>query len=151
MTRSLPHRFPPGGFSLVEVALAVGIVAFCLLALIGVTGVGMVNNRESLMEMRAAHAVEAILAARRAAPFSTSGAFAADSMPLGSLAVPTVGTVSNPISAAGTVVSTNPDFLFIHRVEPDPVGRSSLVQASAGWPPEAPSQFFEISTRILWP
>ena len=47
----LPGRIACGGFSLVEVVISVGIVSFCLLALLGLLSVGLQNNRDSGNEM----------------------------------------------------------------------------------------------------
>ncbi len=43
---------PQSGFSLVEVAMAVGVVAFALLAIVGLLAVGMNASRESREETR---------------------------------------------------------------------------------------------------
>ncbi len=48
------HPFPPAGFSLVEVALALGVIGFALLAIIGLLGSGVDSNRISIEETRAA-------------------------------------------------------------------------------------------------
>ena len=48
--KSSPQRNRPrraSGFSLVEVTLALGIVAFCLISLVGMFGVGLGNSRQS--------------------------------------------------------------------------------------------------------
>jgi uncharacterized protein (TIGR02598 family) len=59
---------PPtaAGFSLVEVALALGIAAFCLISVFGLLPVGLNTNSTTLEQANAASAAESILADLRA-------------------------------------------------------------------------------------
>jgi Tfp pilus assembly protein PilV len=64
------HSSP--GFSLVEVALALGIVSFCLLAIFGLLAQGMNLNRESRDAAAASRCLEQIAASIRGATASGS-------------------------------------------------------------------------------
>ena len=64
-----------GGFTLAEVALAIGIVAFAFIALIGVFPVGFTQSRASVEETRATHLAQTIFASLRAADFNNVTAF----------------------------------------------------------------------------
>ena len=56
------------GFSLVEVTIAVGIAAFCLISIIGLLSAGFSANKKSLKTTEAAGIVEALFADLRSAP-----------------------------------------------------------------------------------
>ena len=64
-TRRLPNR--RDGFSLVECALALGIISFCLVALIGLLPTGLDTIKNSREQAGAATAMESIAAALRTA------------------------------------------------------------------------------------
>jgi hypothetical protein len=55
-------------FSLVEVTLALGIAAFCLIAVFGLMPVGMQTNRNAKSQTRATNLMAAVLADVRATP-----------------------------------------------------------------------------------
>lgn len=55
-------------FSLVEVALALGVVAFCVIAMLGLFSLGWQNARDSIEEFRAGEVASSLLARMRAAP-----------------------------------------------------------------------------------
>jgi uncharacterized protein (TIGR02598 family) len=59
---------PTKAFSMVEVVLALGIMSFCIIALIGLFSVGVNTSKESAEEMLAAHIMQSLLTTRRAAP-----------------------------------------------------------------------------------
>jgi len=56
------------GFSLVEVTLALGVAAFCLLALFGLLPVGLQANQNSISQTAAASVLSSIIADLRATP-----------------------------------------------------------------------------------
>lgn len=56
------------GFSLVEVAMALGIVAFALVSLMALLPLGMKTNIDSLEESQAVNLVRAVIADRRLSP-----------------------------------------------------------------------------------
>lgn len=54
------------GFTLVEVALSLGLVAFCLVALLGLFSTGLNQHRDSTKNVEAAHLMAQLLAERTA-------------------------------------------------------------------------------------
>src|SRR5881392_3466795 len=59
-------------FSLVEVTLALGIAAFCLIAVFGLVPVAVVTNRNATSQTAAANIMAAVVADLRAIPTTTS-------------------------------------------------------------------------------
>lgn len=54
------------GFSLIEVVIAIGLVAFCLMALLGLFSVGLGQSRDSSQTVQAAHLMTRIISERTA-------------------------------------------------------------------------------------
>jgi uncharacterized protein (TIGR02598 family) len=75
MTRSSSSKF---GFSLAEVTLALGIAAFCLVAVFGLIPVGVQTNRNATSQTTATNILAAVVADLRATPntINTSSQFA---------------------------------------------------------------------------
>ena len=69
MSRSFPSRL---GFSLVEVTLALGIAAFCLIALFGLIPVGVQTNRNATSQTAATNIAAAVVADLRATPTTST-------------------------------------------------------------------------------
>jgi uncharacterized protein (TIGR02598 family) len=63
-----PHNREQLGFSLVEITLALGIGAFCLLAVFGLMPVGVQTNRTATSQTAAANVMAAVIADLRATP-----------------------------------------------------------------------------------
>jgi uncharacterized protein (TIGR02598 family) len=61
------QRFP-AGFSLVEVTLALGIAAFCLIAIFGLMPVGVQSSRNAASQTAASNIIAAVVADLRATP-----------------------------------------------------------------------------------
>jgi type II secretory pathway pseudopilin PulG len=61
-------RHLASAFSLVEVTLALGIAAFCLIAVFGLMPVGMQTNRNAKSQTRATNIMAAVIADLRATP-----------------------------------------------------------------------------------
>jgi len=59
-------------FSLVEVTLALGIAAFCLIAVIGIIPVGVQTNRNATSQTAATNVMAAVIADLRATPTTTN-------------------------------------------------------------------------------
>ena len=105
-------------FSLVEVTMALGITAFCLLSLLSLLSVGMKSNRESREIVDASATASLLLEVRRSAPLLTTGALANWAIP----AIPsgvTVATNTTPllIDTEGRVVTQNPAFALTYRLQ----------------------------------
>jgi uncharacterized protein (TIGR02598 family) len=60
------------GFSLVEVTLALGIAAFCLMTVFGLMPVGMHTNRNATSQTAATNLIAAVVADLRATPRTNS-------------------------------------------------------------------------------
>ena len=73
-------------FSLVEVTLAIGVAAFCLLAVFGLVPIGVQTNRNATSQTAAANIMAAVIADLRATP-KTAGTWTGTSsqfcIPLG--------------------------------------------------------------------
>jgi uncharacterized protein (TIGR02598 family) len=69
MNRSRSSR---SGFSLVEVTLALGIAAFCMVAVLGLMPVGVQTNRNATSETAATNILAAVVADLRATPVTSS-------------------------------------------------------------------------------
>lgn len=87
----------PGAFSLVEMALALGVVGFVLVGIVGALPVAMNNERISVAQTRASSVANTVFARFRAQPFGT--VLYADDNPTGLLDLNTWNTIpaSNPI------------------------------------------------------
>ena len=59
------------GFSLVEVVLALGVISFAIVAIIGLLPIGLASGRGSIQESRANHLADGIFATLRAQPFAS--------------------------------------------------------------------------------
>ena len=64
--------FPAAAFSLVEVTLALGIIAFGLVAILGVLPVAFTTSRTSINQTRATGIAETVFAGVRAQPFTSA-------------------------------------------------------------------------------
>src|SRR5439155_19959726 len=59
-------------FSLVEVTLAIGVAAFCLLAVFGLVRIGVQTNRNATSQTAAANIMAAVVADLRGTPTSST-------------------------------------------------------------------------------
>ena len=68
----MKNRFTPA-FSLVELTVAMGVAAFCLMALLALLPVGVQTNRNATSQTAATNVIAAVVADLRAVPiFNTS-------------------------------------------------------------------------------
>lgn len=84
------------GFSLVEVTLALGIAAFCLIAVAGIIPVGVQTNRNATSQTAATNIMAAVVADLRATP-TTSNTSSQFAITLG-----TSGTQTRYFDGSGT-------------------------------------------------
>jgi uncharacterized protein (TIGR02598 family) len=84
------------GFSLVEVVLALGVIGFSLLAIIGLLPIGLQSGRASIQETRANHLAEQIFSTLRSQPF-----IAADLSQLGNNSIVNLSTENTDSGTAG--------------------------------------------------
>jgi uncharacterized protein (TIGR02598 family) len=66
------HNCKNAGFSLVEVTFALGVAAFCLIAVFGLMPVGVQTNRNATSQTAATNIVAAVVADLRATPTANS-------------------------------------------------------------------------------
>jgi type II secretory pathway pseudopilin PulG len=72
------HRAGAGerGFSLVEVATAIGVISFALVALVGMFPVGLDNSRRAVSETRATELLKMVVTTLQSEPFGAADCFA---------------------------------------------------------------------------
>jgi uncharacterized protein (TIGR02598 family) len=113
-------------FSLIEIVLALGICAFCLVALIGLFSVGMKSSRESVENQEVANLASLLITQRRSAPTNSTTPF--------SLLPPLTSTANNSnaptfINTAGEIApESSADYRMIYDIQTTPqrVSRVSL-------------------------
>ena len=76
-------RHSPAAFSLVEITLALGIAAFCLLAIFGLLPIGINSNQASIQQTTATNISSTIISDMRSVP--SSAAIAASNSALNSI------------------------------------------------------------------
>jgi Tfp pilus assembly protein PilV len=79
-------------FSLVEVTLAMGVAAFCLLAVFGLMPIGVQTNRNATSQTRATNIMAAVIADLRATP-KTAGTWTGTSSQF-CITIPAIPTVT---------------------------------------------------------
>lgn len=153
-TGALPPRCraatrPASAFTLVEVALALGIAVFCLVALLGLLSVGQSSNRATFDQTTASNIARSIVADLRGTPPAVSPAPA----PLpGASPTPIPGTTSiygfviPPAGGSNTLAAGQPNPLFFNETGSftktfSPGGAApSQFRADVGFlPPPAPA------------
>ena len=87
-------------FSLVEVTLALGVAAFCLLAVFGLMPIGVQTNRNATSQTRATNILASVIADLRSTPLTTPPGGATTSLqyqiPIPANPVPVGSTTSVP-------------------------------------------------------
>ena len=68
----MKQRYAASAFSLVEVTLALGIAAFCLIAVFGLVPVAVLTNRNATSQTAATNIMAAVVADMRATPTTTN-------------------------------------------------------------------------------
>jgi uncharacterized protein (TIGR02598 family) len=117
-------------FSLVEVTLALGIAAFCLLTVFGLMPIGVQTNRNSTSQIAANDIIAAVIADLRATP-----------------------KASNTSSQFGITFGTNPPpFYFDGAGQFTPsLGSDSRYQLNITWNPSAPTGSRYADLKVTWP
>ena len=116
-------------FSLVEVTLALGIAAFCLIAVFGLMPVGVQTNRNATSQMAATNIIAAVVADLRATPTtnSTSSQFGI-----------TFGTNATLYFDSAGQFSTSP-------------GTNSRYQLNVTWNGAPPTGMQYADLKVTWP
>ena len=114
----LPQKFARkkiafSAFSLIEVTLSLGILAFALLAIFGLLSNGLLVSKQARTEMLAAQVASSILAERRVTPLA-----ALTNNPLPPLTTSSGGLKSTTLDRSGKPSSSEPYFSLFYEVEP---------------------------------
>jgi type II secretory pathway pseudopilin PulG len=96
------------GFSLVEVVLALGVIGFALLAIIGLLPIGLQSGRASIQETRANHLAEQIFSTLRSQSFT-----AVDLSQLGGNSTVNLSTENTERGATGPQLHATYDGNFV--------------------------------------
>ena len=88
-----------GAFSLIEVLLALGIVAFALIAVVGLLSVGLKTNKESSDQIQASNVASLLMATIRALPTNPPVGFGLPNLNQG---FPVTGTNGVTYNGMGT-------------------------------------------------
>ena len=127
MKRSLQST---SAFSLVEITLALGIAAFCLLAVFGLMPVGVQTNRNATSQTAATNIIAAVIADIRATPTgnATSSQFG----------IP--------------IVTSSPPLYFDDTGQfATARGANSRYQLNVTWNPSAFTGLFYADLKVSWP
>jgi Tfp pilus assembly protein PilV len=158
---------PIAAFSLVEIVVALAVVTFAVVALIGLLSFGLQNTQDSRERTQAATIAEALCATRRAAPtndFTASGTYQ-PGFPLAPLATATNNFVSpSYLTRDGAATNAaNADFGFLYSVSPTlntaPAGTTSgtstvyfcLYWPAHASPTNAATSHFELTSTFALP
>jgi uncharacterized protein (TIGR02598 family) len=132
----------PAGFSLVEIVLALGVVAFAIVAILGVLPVGLQTSHGSQNDTRAtliAQAIFASLVSQARAQFDNMQLILADGSPL-AFPLAQSSTISLYADNDGNLLRsrTNAAFAITGATNADPTGFDSgyanQVVLTIGWP-----------------
>jgi uncharacterized protein (TIGR02598 family) len=137
----------PLGFSLVEVTLALGVAAFCLIAVFGLLPVGIQTNRTATSETNSSQILTRVIADLRATPPTIPRGAAATSVEFG-ISIP-----ANPVMSSQTIQTLYfaEDGTFADSVQP-----TSRVRLTITFLPNDPGGVLNrLSTRVFlkatWP
>lgn len=136
MKKSAIKKSGKTGFSLVELALAIGIVAFCLVALLGVIPAGLRSQKMSVRTVTAADILTAISADMEISPSDSAES------PLFGIHVPIAGEKSTPQY-----------LLFDENGALADSKKRAVYRAEIVWMPEKSGQLASRLTniRVAWP
>jgi uncharacterized protein (TIGR02598 family) len=117
-------------FSLIEVTLAVGVAAFCLIVVFGLMPVGVQTNRNAASQTTATNIIAAVIADLRATP-----------------------TTSATSSQFGITFGTNPPPIYFDGAGQftTAVGPNSRYQLNITWNASAPTGLKYADFNLTWP
>lgn len=147
-------RIHAAGFSMVEIALAVGIMGFCLVAVLGLLPTGMNTQRSAQEEARAASALEMVASAAESLRFTSRSSgnatwafpnyFSDNPDPANNPSVVWVSqgpwNVTFFVSEGGLIIPTNDtttakrQTLYIKVYPPQVEGQPVQIYAALAWP-----------------
>jgi len=123
-------------FSLVEVVLALAIISFAVMVLLGIFSVGLNTNRESVEELEATHIAQSMLAERRAAPVVDNATLVLPQLNAAA-AVAKDSPVLLTQNGTRTTEMEDARYGMIYRINPAANGNSSQVYVCLFWPAPA--------------
>lgn len=131
------------GFSLVEVTLALGIAAFCLIAVFGLMPVSVQTNRNAISQTAGTNIVAAVVADLRATPkTSTTSQQFGINMPANAISPPDPppcsGTQTIYLNTAGQVVTADARYrvvvTFIRNPSATATTGATYARLKVSWP-----------------
>ena len=133
----------PSGFTLVEVTLALGVAAFCLLAIFGLIPTGINCNRASVEQTAAASLARAIVADLRTTPQNSN------SSPQYTIPFP---STSAPFYFAEDGTAGNSSSRYLATITINSGAPTAFANIRITWPASAPvasaSGSYEVTTAI---
>jgi type II secretory pathway pseudopilin PulG len=110
-----------GGFSLVEVCIALAVVAFSFITLIGLLGAGVSTDQKASQQTTATNIMTSIVADLRSTPcydysssYSSSNGFTVGKTPHYDIALPTAPTTSEPASTSAPPLSNPAETSYLY-------------------------------------
>jgi uncharacterized protein (TIGR02598 family) len=149
-------RRPPRAFSLIEVTMAIGIAAFCLVAIFALLPTGLNTNQASVQQTIAAGIASGIVADLRATPVTAAGGNLSPRYQLNPDTKVDMSDVyfkedGSSSQGDGSVSATTADFrATIKIIPPDTPPGPTQVYIKIAWPGAAPkpTNFFEVVTAL---
>lgn len=148
------------GFSLIEITIAIGIMSFALLSLVGLTSIGMQRSGDSRKLQEAATVANRILQMRRSAPeaVAVGTLFDPTTFPLPPLTTSVAQTNYLTVSGALAASATSPDAIYglAITIDAPAADQRSIVTSKVAliifWPPSATNgQSYRLVTEVLAP
>jgi type II secretory pathway pseudopilin PulG len=153
----------PAAFSLVEVTLALGVMAFCLVALLGLLPVGMNSNRAALEQTAAASVANAVAVDLRQTPLAVTGSanpsLSHRKSPRFQIPVPLPATSAPTPTPSPVTMFFTEDGTAAGAVgaDADPTTNPRYRVSSTFYPPVSPSSLFNqhpatlVKIQVTWP
>ena len=153
------NRAGESAFSLIEVVLALAVMSFALVAVVGLFSVGLQTNKESSDQLQATDVASLLISARRAQPTGTLSNFALPALNVAQVSSAATGVL---LSLDGTVASSSATapFRVAYTVGTNAVtgSKSALVYLLIWWPgslanppTNSPGAYYQTSTQVALP
>jgi uncharacterized protein (TIGR02598 family) len=114
------------GFSLVEITLALGVTAFCLLSILALLPIGLTTNRGTVQQTLAANLLSAIAADLRNTPKAEK------SSP--EFGISLDGTTTRQVDETGRSATTDARFRIVVAPAGTPDNGAAWLRVSVAWP-----------------
>jgi type II secretory pathway pseudopilin PulG len=144
-------------FTLIEVVLALGVISFALIAILGLFSLGLKTNAESSGQIRAANLASLLVAVRRGATTNTITGFALPPLNVGATNTVVVG-IDGRTNPSGTLPAAD-TYKLEYQISPSPLlPHVADVYLLLWWPSTLaapptnnPSGYYELSTEATLP